>query len=319
MDSKFTDDIQAFRKRRDARLAKRGLPPAYRLDILYQDAEENWITMNGTPVKVEEGQTAEEAGKAFAEKKESERGKSELQVGELDRRISDIDERIEQISSKGRFEITDQERREVRDLHEERRELNKQKSLEQKIEGAKATELEAAKYEAQRTQAIESKLNELVQKGIETGNEHLSLIGIDGAQVGYNDDGTPNGIGYTKDMQDTVWSSPPNSITVAHNHPANSPLSDSDFMNLAVPAVREVVAKGHDGSIYAIQRGSGQFPETQKEILGVWKRVNKAVTAKYDTMYSNGETTLDRAFTEHIAEVNEAVAKEFGWTFTRGN
>ena len=38
-----------------------------------RDDPDNWITMNGAPVFVEEGQTAEEAGKAFASKKEAER------------------------------------------------------------------------------------------------------------------------------------------------------------------------------------------------------------------------------------------------------
>jgi len=39
-----------------------------------EDGEGRWITMNGTPVYVEPGQTSEEAGKAFAAKKEAERG-----------------------------------------------------------------------------------------------------------------------------------------------------------------------------------------------------------------------------------------------------
>jgi len=56
--------VKAFRQRRDARMKARC------------DEEGRWITMNGTPVYVEPGQTAEEAGKAFAAKKETDRGGS---------------------------------------------------------------------------------------------------------------------------------------------------------------------------------------------------------------------------------------------------
>lgn len=71
------DAVQRYRYRRWSRLDSNGVPLNRILEIVARryDAkgeEENWITLNGTPVKVEEGQTKEEAGKAFVDKKETE-------------------------------------------------------------------------------------------------------------------------------------------------------------------------------------------------------------------------------------------------------
>ena len=92
------DSIAAFYIRRDARLAARGLPPSEKkmmplleeygynllttgnMDYIIMSVygnndseEENWIEVNGTPVKIEEGQTKEEAVENFIKEKEAEK------------------------------------------------------------------------------------------------------------------------------------------------------------------------------------------------------------------------------------------------------
>jgi len=106
MDSKRLDEIQAFRKRRDQRR---------------KDADdENWITMNGTPVKVEKGQSAAEAGKAFAEKKEAARGenttKKEWSDMSRQEKKADIIQRASEAQAHGSQGELDRLQRELKEL-----------------------------------------------------------------------------------------------------------------------------------------------------------------------------------------------------------
>ena len=236
MDSKLPDDIQAFYKRRDMRLDSKGLPPAHRLDILYLDAdEEQWITMNGTPVLVKEGQTAEEAGKAFAEKKESERGSNEVT---METSSQGIGESIANAQGGESY------------------------SSVEKKESSVDLLPDPSDSKAMVSQAVNDKLGELRQLSAQNGIEYLSLIDAEGKQVDIAD-GTDEFVNPSEKMLDAMRNYPQNSLSIVHSHPDGSPHSGTDMRTMAYESVGSVSIPGNGDMQFTVSAPIGSRPPKQ--------------------------------------------------------
>jgi predicted kinase len=87
----------------------------------------------------------------------------------------------------------------------------------------------------------------LIAKGRETGLEHLLVVDRDGSIVAHGR-GSADNVGISPHFEDALFD-PNRGMVLHHNHPRNTPLSDSDLAHLAFPGLKAIWAHGHNGNV----------------------------------------------------------------------
>lgn len=128
---------------------------------------------------------------------------------------------------------------------------------------------------------------------------------------------------------DTLLLTPAAGLTLVHNHPSGSGLSQDDLQQLEKPGVAAMVAVGHDGSVYVARRGP-RFPSPG--LVGfdgcVYTMTRKAADR---VLAQTADARLRARFSEHlqhvvalglaragVLEYTARLAGERKWTFDDG-
>lgn len=88
----------------------------------------------------------------------------------------------------------------------------------------------------------------LLQKGRDTGHEHLVIQDVNtGNVVIHHTTGEKSHVGFTKDIQKEL-ENPNNSFHAHHNHPRETPVSIGDVAGLSLPGTRTITAHAENGA-----------------------------------------------------------------------
>lgn len=166
------------------------------------------------------------------------------------------------------------------------------------------------------TRPYSDAVKKVLEYGHKTGNEGLMWLDLQGNEIIPFKTGSNNRVAITKETITYLKSLPTDTVISLHNHPGSSSFSTAD-MNVAcyLPSVREMRVIGHDGTKYFLKIGNGQRPE--KHILDeVYYRTRNKLERKYIQELSD-LSKRQKAWKELTHEINEKMAKKFGWEYRR--
>lgn len=166
------------------------------------------------------------------------------------------------------------------------------------------------------TRSYSDAVKKVLEYGHKTGNEGLIWLDLQGNEIIPFKTGSNNRVAITKETITYLKSLPTDTVISLHNHPGSSSFSTAD-MNVAcyLPSVREMRVIGHDGTKYFLKIGNGQRPE--KHILDdVYYRARNKLERKYIQELSD-LSKRQKAWKELTHEINEKMAKKFGWEYRR--
>jgi hypothetical protein len=165
---------------------------------------------------------------------------------------------------------------------------------------------------------LEKTHNEVLEKGLKTGNEELSLIyKQDGRRAFKNIGGDSSSVTFPPELTDTLRKGKKNEFILVHNHPGSSSFSDSDLMILnKFDSIDSLTVQGHDGTMYRMSMKPNTVQPTLK-IPDYYSEEKMNLYDKYTIKVRNEGMAQNRAWQEHSNEISEKLAEKFGWEYKR--
>nr|DAM42333.1 MAG TPA: minor capsid protein [Bacteriophage sp.] len=159
-------------------------------------------------------------------------------------------------------------------------------------------------------------LDRVLEHGKRTGKEGLMWLDLDYNPILPFATGNKKSVGITREDMRFLMAQPKDSIISLHNHPSSSSFSPAD-MDIAcrIESVKELQVIAHDGTRYFLEIGTGKRPEDHIIDDEFYKTLNK-LQSKYDNMFKKTKNN-ELVWKEHTHEVNEMLAKQFGWNYRR--
>ena len=159
-------------------------------------------------------------------------------------------------------------------------------------------------------------VKKVLDHGKNTGNEGLMWLDLDGKELIPFKTGDNNSVAIPQSTMDYLKSLNKETVISLHNHPKSSSFSSAD-MSIAcqLESVKEMRVIGHDGTKYFLEVGSGARPEFHK-IDYEYTVLRNKLQPKYQQIF---DKTKDAQATwkEQSHEINEGLAKLFGWKYRR--
>lgn len=166
---------------------------------------------------------------------------------------------------------------------------------------------------------IIKEIDEVVSYGKSNGKENLSHVSvIDGKKVTKNLYGNKSQVTFTPELMNHLRNAPERSVISIHNHPRSSSFSPADLsVACGYKSIQTLTVKGHDGTLYTVDVGSGKRPSS-KEIEYVYDKYKTQIHQSIVNKLKTGEIkTENEAWKEHSHLVNEEMAKKFNWDYRR--
>ena len=159
-------------------------------------------------------------------------------------------------------------------------------------------------------------VKKVLDHGKNTGNEGLMWLDLNGKELIPFKTGDSNSVAISQATMDYLRSLKKETVISLHNHPKSSSFSSAD-MSIAcqLESVKEMRVIGHDGTKYFLEVGSGARPEFHIIDYEYTVLQNK-LQPKYQQIF---DKTKDAQATwkEQSHEINEGLAKLFGWKYRR--
>ena len=159
-------------------------------------------------------------------------------------------------------------------------------------------------------------VKKVLEHGKNTGNEGLMWLGLDGKELIPFKTGDSNSVAIPQSTMDYLKSLNKETVISLHNHPKSSSFSSAD-MSIAcqLESVKEMRVIGHDGTKYFLKIGNGSRPEFHI-IDYEYTVLRNKLQPKYQQIF---DKTKDAQATwkEQSHEINEGLAKLFGWKYRR--
>ena len=155
--------------------------------------------------------------------------------------------------------------------------------------------------------------------GTQTGNEYIGVIDISaGTSIGghLNTSNLPNEAALSREQMLALTTASANSLDMVHNHPSSSSFSGADLSFAEYAAVRGTTVMAHDGTRYVMVFAGGQRPSGQS-IYDAWTQEFNRTQEPYADRIAAGIITYDQARKQHFHEINQTLAKNYGWTYRR--
>jgi len=144
----------------------------------------------------------------------------------------------------------------------------------------------------------------ILDRGLETGVEHLLAIDANGDIVGHGF-GTSDSTGMTPQLEAALLD-PENAIVVHHNHPGNTSLSPSDVATLAAPGLHALWVHGHGGMVYRGELTPAAKAVLQRDPDVGYQKLHDVVSDAADAIYDQLTHAADRGM---ISAVEAAAAR----------
>ena len=117
-------------------------------------------------------------------------------------------------------------------------------------------------------------------QGKQTGHEHVAIVDNQTGEIVHA--GT-NGLPRRVTLPANSLLNEPTNYTIHHNHPAGTPVSDTDLEALANPGISHIVAHGHNGEVSIASLGpkgtKGGQPLTAENAIEAAKRLKNIISA----------------------------------------
>ena len=159
-------------------------------------------------------------------------------------------------------------------------------------------------------------VKKVLDHGKNTGNEGLMWLDLNGKEILPFKTGDNSSVAISQATMDYLRSLKKDSVISLHNHPKSSSFSSAD-MSIAcqLESVKEMRVIGHDGTKYFLKIGNGSRPEFHTIDYEYTVLQNK-LQPKYQQIF---DKTKDAQATwkEQSHEINEGLAKLFGWKYRR--
>lgn len=159
-------------------------------------------------------------------------------------------------------------------------------------------------------------LNRVLEHGKRTNTESLMWLDLKGNEILPFATGDKTSVAISREDINYLKSLKNNTVISLHNHPGSSSFSPQD-MNIGciLKSVKEMRVIGHDGTKYFLSIGDGQRPEGYI-IEDMYYKIKKDLSAKYYKMFDEINDS-QKIWKEHSNEINEKIAKHFGWQYRR--
>lgn len=159
----------------------------------------------------------------------------------------------------------------------------------------------------------------VLERGKQTGNEHLSLINRSDGLPAFNDlSGDKSSVEFTPELLGKLNNAAENSIIMVHNHPGSSSFSDSDLEVLNYfDSIYSMTVEGHNGRKYSCMMGDGKKVGSAREITRLYNKYKEKNFDEFRNKVINGELTDQEAWQEHSHKLIVDLTDELGWIYRR--
>ncbi|MBR5965367.1 MAG: minor capsid protein [Treponema sp.] len=136
--------------------------------------------------------------------------------------------------------------------------------------------------------------NWLIRKGMKSGKERFVIARSDGSTVVFKK-GSETGVYLGGRVENFLEFSEPKRFIFYHNHPYSGSFSYADMKTLnKYPSLREMVAVGHNGTVYSLKVGKRLTEEELKDIFSSFDKESE-VLKKLVKKYKWGYTVKERS------------------------
>lgn len=165
---------------------------------------------------------------------------------------------------------------------------------------------------------INRALDDVVAKGKETNTEHLTFLDAStGEYLLPQESGSRSKVVIPPEAMEKLRSSPTDSIVCIHNHPSSSAFSAADIQVASkFNSIKDLLVKGHDGTEYKLNIGTGIRPLETRIEDNYWKLAND-FEPKYRGLVTSGKMTAEQAWKEHSNDIVTALAEKYAWKYER--
>lgn len=159
----------------------------------------------------------------------------------------------------------------------------------------------------------------VLERGKETGTEHLSLINKSDGLPAFKDlSGGKSSVEFTPELVDKLKKSPKNSIIMVHNHPGSSSFSSDDLKVLNnFDSIYSMTVEGHNGRKYSCMMSDGKKVNSDSKVNRLYSQHKYKHHEKFRDKVLNGELSSEEAWQEHSHELMTSLADELGWVYRR--
>jgi hypothetical protein len=138
----------------------------------------------------------------------------------------------------------------------------------------------------------------VIDNGRQTGHEHLAWVDPEQGVAERYTDRNPAFVGFSPSLEAAVKDTD-QQVTVHHNHPRGTALSDGDIGALAFPGLHQVVAHSHDGRLSAAaltpstKAGLSQMPTraAQMQLVAMYRAALNPMVDAARPFFRSGDVT----------------------------
>lgn len=161
-------------------------------------------------------------------------------------------------------------------------------------------------------EVVTQSLTEIAYKGLQTGNEHLIALNMDGNKV----NGTIEGGKDYVQGQGLMLQHP---AILIHNHPSSNSFSDADIAQLFYDSdMQHLFVTGADGTLYRMSKTEFTMPSlVPQTIMEDWARFKEDLMDDFLPKVQSGEISRRAAWKEQTHQISERMARTWGLDYER--
>lgn len=170
---------------------------------------------------------------------------------------------------------------------------------------------------AEYNQGIADALERVRQHGIGRGKEMLAHVDAKTGEKLFADvKGRGNSVKPSDEVSKAYQNAPEASIVSVHNHPNGTSFSADDFALMArYKSIESIRVAGQNGEEYYAKVGRNGARPRPETIERDWNEIGKRLGAKYRGAVESGRMSIEQARVKMSHEMNQQLAKQYGWTY----